>query len=106
METKTRFKLLTWNIEDECIFSRNFKKENDAIQTAQALRYRRVCPHDILHIFKVKKTGHKWDVAVWDIDKPQKLEYISFYSKKDAIFAIKVIKEYDDTLKVNLIKIY
>lgn len=103
---RIRFKLLTWNIEEERIFSRNFKNFFDAIQTSQILEIRRNSPHDILHIFKVKKTGHKWNVAVWNIDKPQKLEYVSFYSKKDAIFAIKVIKEYNDTLKVNLIKQY
>lgn len=103
---ETRFKLLTWNIEEECIFSRNFKNYFEAIQASQTLALRQNSPHDVLHIFKVKKTGHKWDVAVWDIDKPQKLEYVSFYSKKDAIFAIKIIKEYDSTLKVNLIKCY
>ena len=103
---KIRFKLLTWDIEANCIFSRDFKKENDAIQTAQALGNRRTCPHDIISILKIKKTGHKWDLAVWDIDKVQNMEYISFYSKKDAIFAIKKIREYDDTLEVDLIKIY
>ena len=103
---ETRFKLLTWDIEADCAFSRDFKKENDAIQTAQALSNRRTCPHDIINILRTKKTGHKWDLAVWDIDKTQNIEYISFYSKRDAIFAIKKIREYDDTLKVDLTKIY
>lgn len=103
---KTRFKILTWNIEEECIFSKNYTKYVDAIRSSQTLKLRLNSPHDVLHIFKMKKTGHKWEVAVWDINKPQKLEYVSFYSKKDAIFAIKVIKEYDSTLKVNLIKRY
>lgn len=103
---ETRFKVLTWNIEDECIFERNFKKDFEAIQTAQALKLRRNAPHDVLSIIKTKKTGHRWELAVWNIDKPQKMEYVYFYSKKDAIFAIKVIKEYDSTLKVNLTKIY
>lgn len=103
---ETRFKLITWNIEEECIFSREFKSENRAIETAQALGNRRNDPHDVIVILRTKKTGHRWDLTVWDIDKPQKIRDISFYSKKDAIFAIKDIKEYDDTLKVNLIKIY
>ena len=103
---KTKFKLLTWNIEEECIFSRELRSENEAIETAQALGNRRVCPHSIIGILRTRKTGHKWELAVWDIDKPQKMEYIPFYSKKDAIFAAKGIKEYDDTLKTNLIKIY
>lgn len=103
---ETRFKLLTWNIEDECIFSREFEKENEAIQTAQALGNRKTCPHDVINILRTKKTGHRWDLEVWITEKPQKVEYIPFYSKKDAIFAIKNIKEYDDTLKTNLTKIY
>ena len=103
---KTRFKLITWNIEEEYIFSREFKSENRAIETAQALGNRKIYPHDVIRILRTKKTGHKWELAVWNIDKPQKVEYISFYSKKDAIFTIKCIKEYNDTLKVKLTKIY
>ena len=103
---KAKFKLITWNLEEDCIFSREFESENDAIQTAQALSNRRTCTHDVINILRTKKTGHRWELAVWVIDKPQKVEYISFYSKKDAIFAIKNIKEYDGTLKTDLIKIY
>lgn len=103
---KKKFKLLTWNIEDDCIFSKEFRYECEAIQTAQAFSSRKICPHDIIGILREKITGHKWELAVWNIDKPQKVEYISFPSKKDAIFAIKTIKEYNDTLKVELTKIY
>lgn len=103
---ETKFKLLTWNIEDDCIFSREFRSESRAIETAQALRYRRVSPHDVIGILRTRKTGHRWELAVWSAEKPSKIEYISFYSKKDSIFAIKAIKEYDDTLKVDLTKLY
>lgn len=103
---RIRFKLLTWNIEEECIFSRNFKNLFDAVESAEILKFRKVYPHDILKIFWLKKTGHKWDIKVWNPNKPQKIKHVSFYSKKDAIFAIKVIKEYDSTLKVNLTKQY
>lgn len=103
---ETKFKLLTWNIDEECIFSREFKYENEAIEIAQALKNRRVHHHDIIGILRTKKTGHRWALYVWTPKIPQKREYISFYSKKDATFAIRGIKEYDDTLKVNLIKNY
>lgn len=103
---KTKFKLLTWNINEGHFLSREFKYENEAIEAAQALRYRNVNPHDIIGIFRTRRTGHRWNLNIWTTKIPQKREYISFYSKKDAIFAIRRIKEYDDTLKVNLIKIY
>lgn len=103
---KTKFKLITWNIDEKCIFSREFRSENEAIEVAQALRNRRVHPHNVIGILRTKKTGHRWNLNIWDIEKPQKMEQIPFYSKKDAIFAIRGIKEYDDTLKVNLIKTY
>lgn len=103
---KTKFKLLTWNISERCIFSREFRCKDEAIEAAQALRYRSVNRHDIIGILRTRKTGHRWTLNVWTTKIPQKREYISFYSKKDAIFAIRGIKEYDDTLKVNLIKIY
>ena len=102
----TKFKLLTWNIEEECIFSREFKYENEAIEAAQALGNRKVCPHNVINILRTKKTGHRWDLEVWSIEKPQKVEYIPFYSKKDATFATKGIREYDDTIKTNITKIY
>lgn len=103
---KTKFKLLTWNIDEGCFFSRGFKYENEAVEAAQALEKRTVHPHDIIGILRTKKTGHRWNLNIWTTKIPHKREYISFYSKKDAIFAIRRIKEYDDTLKVNLIKIY
>ena len=103
---KTNFKLLTWNIDEGHVFSREFRCENEAIEAAQALGNRRVHPHDVIGILRTRRTGHRWTLTVWNTDIPHKREYIPFYSKKDAIFAIKGIKEYDDTLKVNLIKIY
>ncbi len=103
---ETRFKLLTWNIEDDCIFSREFRSETRAIETAQALENRSVCPHYVMGILRVKVTGHRWELAVWPKERPSKIEYVYFYSRKDAIFAIKVIKECDDSLKVKLTKNY
>ena len=103
---KTKFKLLTWNISEKCFLSREFKCKEEAIKVAQALKYRRINPHDIIGIFRTRRTGHRWTLNVWTTEIPQKREYISFYSKKDAIFAIRKIKEYNEILKVNLIKIY
>lgn len=103
---KTKFKLLTWNIDEGHLFSREFKYENEAVEAAQALEKRKVHPHDVVGILRTKRTGHRWTLNTWSAKIPHKREYISFYSKKDAIFAIRAIKEYDDTLKVNLIKIY
>lgn len=103
---KTKFKLLTWNIDEECIFSREFKHVNKAIEVAQALRNRKVHPHNFLGILRTKITGHRWNLTVWNIKNPHNIKQITFYSKKDAIFAIRVIKEYDEKLKVNLINIY
>lgn len=103
---KTKFKLLTWDIDEERIFSRECMFEGEAIEIAQILRYRKVHPHIILGIMRTRESGHRWTLSVWSPKTPQKKEYIPFYSKKDAIFAIRGIKEYDDTLKVNLIKNY
>ena len=102
----TVFKLLTWDIEEDCIYTKDFERESEAIQTAEALSNRRNYLHDIINILKTRKTGHKWDLEVWTIDNPQKRKFISFYSKKDAIFAIKNIKEYDETIKTDVIQIY
>ena len=44
---KTKFKLLTWNINEERFFSREFKCKDEAIEVARALKYRKVNSHDI-----------------------------------------------------------
>lgn len=103
---KTKLKLLTWNIEDDCIFSREFKYENEAIEVAQALSNREVCRHDIIEILRVRESGHRWDLAVWNIEKPSNLEHVSFYSKEDAAYAIIGIKEYNKNLETSITKIY
>lgn len=101
-----KFQLLTWDIEEERICSERFWYESVAIDTAETLSRRWEHPHDVICLLKSRGAGHRWDLAVWDEDKPQKMEYISFYSKKDANFAIKHIKKYDSTIKTKLIKIY
>lgn len=103
---KTKFKLLTWNIEDDCIFSREFRYENEAREVAQALRNREVYPHDIIGILRIREAGHRWELAVWSTEKPSNLEYVSFHSKEDAAFATIGIKEYNVTLNTKLTKIY
>ena len=60
---KTRFKLITWNIEEECIFSREFKSENRAIETAQALSNRKTYPHDVIRILKTKKNRTQMEIS-------------------------------------------
>ena len=103
---ETRFKLLTWVDEDDCIFSREYKTEDEAIKMAQELKTRNFYPHKIISIFEIKKTGHSWLLEVWKENGSENMEYISFYSKKDAIFAKRIIEEYDDTIKTELTKIY
>lgn len=103
---ETKFKLLTWNIEDDCIYSRDFKNEDQAIETALALENRKVCTHNLVGILETRKTGHKWELAVWPVKGPSKIEYVFCYSKEDAKFATKLIKNYDDTLNIKLTKIY
>lgn len=103
---KTRFKMLTWNIKEQCIFSRNFKNKNEAKTMAKALSNRRLYPHSLLKIFQVEKTGHRWELAVWRPENPLNVEYVSFYSKKDAIFANRVIEKFDMSIETELTKIY
>lgn len=101
-----KFQLLTWDIEEERICSEEFWYKSVAIDTAEALSRRWEHPHDVICLLKIRGTGHRWDLSIWDEDKPQKMEHISFYSKKDANFAIEHIKKYDSAIKTKLINIY
>lgn len=101
-----KFQLLTWDIEKERICSEEFWYKSVAIDTAVALSQRGEHLHDIICLLKIRKAGHRWDLSVWDEDKPQKMEHISFYSKKDANFAIEHIKKYDSAIKTKLVNIY
>lgn len=102
----TKFKLLTWNIEDKCVFSREFGYEKIAIETAQALSSRKVCPHNVIGILETKETGHRWQLVIWHVDRPSNMGYAIFYSKRDAKFAANLIKKYDNNLKTCLTKYY
>lgn len=103
---ETKFKLLTWNIEDNCIYSREFRTEDQAIEMALALENRKVYTHNLVGILETRKTGHRWELAVWPAERPSKIEYVYCYSKEDAKFATKLIKNYDDTIEVKLTKAY
>lgn len=103
---ETKFKLLTWNVEEDRLFFKDYDTENEALQTALALHNRRIFPHDMIGLIRTNKTGHKWELTFLDYEGSKNIEYIYFYSKKDAKFAMEKLKEYDDTFKLYLTKIY
>ena len=103
---KTKFTLITRHIGIDKFWSRNFNTLVEAIEVGEILKNRKAERHEIIGVVKNRDNGHRWSLQVWRPENPKSMGEILFCSKKDSIFAIKLIKEYDDTLKVKLTKIY
>ena len=103
---KTRVTLITRHTGVDKFWSRNFRTIEEAIEIGEILKNRRFERHEIIGVVKNRNNGHRWSLQLWRPENPKSMGEIVFCSKKDSIFAIKRIKEYDDTLKVKLTKIY
>ena len=62
--------------------------------------------HEIIGVVKNRNNGHRWNLQIWKPGNPKSMGEILFCSKKDSIFAIKCIKEHDNTIETKLTKIY
>lgn len=103
METKTI--IIARNYSQELFYSKKFKNEKEAIcHGEQVARQYKGC---VITYLKEKRTGHRWVVDIYEQAKGRlNISSLMVNSKKNAILVAKNLKEYDDTLKVYVNKIY
>lgn len=101
---KTSFILIAKNYSQELYFAKNFKNERDCINFGEGFCHGG--KGDIITYLKKKGGKHRWDIDIIDDNEEIKYSCIIVDSKKNAIFAKKKLMEYDDSLKIEITKIY
>lgn len=103
METKTIIIAKSYN--QELFYSKKFKNEKEAICHGERITHQyKGC---VITYLKEKRSGHRWTVDVYEqVKGVLNISTIVVNSKKSAILAAKNLKEYDDTLKIYINKIY
>lgn len=100
----TSFILIAKSYSEELYFSKSFKSETDCLSFGED--FCRKGKGAIITYLKKKNGRHRWDIDIIDDNEGIKHSCIKVNSKKNAIFAKKELMEYDDTLKMEITKIY
>lgn len=103
MGTKTIVIAKNYNLE--MFYSKKFKNEKEAISHGERIVHQ--CKGCVVTYLEEKRTGHRWDVDVFEhIKEDINISTLVLNSKKNAKLVAKNLKEYDDTLRVYINKIY
>lgn len=103
METKTI--IIARSYDQKLFYSKKFKNEKKAIIHGE--RITNQYKGHVVTYLKEKRSGHRWEVIVAEhTDEGINISIIIVNSKKNAKLADKALKEYDDTLKTTIYKIY
>lgn len=103
METKTT--IIARNYSQELFYSKKFKNEKDAINHGERIAHQsKGC---VITYLKENRNGHRWEIDVIEqIKGGINISTLAVNSKKSAKLVAKNLKEYDDTLKTSINKIY
>ena len=97
--------IIARSYSQELFYSKNFKNEKEAINHGERIVHQnKGCV--ITYLVEVN-TGHRWEVDVIEnVKEGLNISTLVMNSKKSANLVAKALKEYDDTLKINIFKIY
>lgn len=103
METKTI--IIARSYSQELFYSKKFKNEKEAISHGERITHQyKGC---VITYLKENNTGHRWEIDIVELVKNgMNISTLIVNSKKSAKLAAKSLKEYDDTLRVSISKIY
>ena len=103
METKTI--IIARSYSQELFYSKKFKNEKEAIAHGERIAHQ--CKGCVITYLKEKRTGHRWEIDVIEFIKGEiNISTLIVNSKKSAKLATEALKEYDDSLKTSVIKVY
>ena len=103
METRTI--IIARSYSQELFYSKKFKNEKEAISYGERVTHQYKAR--VITYFKEKRTGHRWEIEVVEVSKGGvNISNLIVNSKKNAKLVAKNLKEYDDTLKTYINKIY
>lgn len=104
METKTI--IIAKSYSQGLFYSKKFKNEKEAINHGERITHQyKGC---VITYLKEKRNGHRWEIDVIGQIKDGiiNISTLTVNSKKSAKLVVKNLKEYDDTLKTSINKIY
>lgn len=103
METKTI--IVARSYSQELFYLKKFKNEKEAIAHGERITHQyKGC---VITYLKEKRTGHRWEVDVAEhVKSGINISTLIMYSKKSAKLVAKNLKEYDDSLRTSITKIY
>lgn len=103
METNI-FILAKDNLQD-LFYLKKFKNEKEAIKHGEQIA--RQYKGYVINYIEEKKTGHRWSIDVFEHTKKGTIySTLIVNSKKSAKLVAESLREYDDTLKIYINRIY
>lgn len=102
---KTRIIIIARSYSQELFYLKKFKNEKEAINHGERIVHQnKGC---VITYLEEKNSGHRWEVDVIEnVKVGLNISTLIVNSKKNAKLVAKVLKEYDDTLKTNIYKLY
>lgn len=103
MEAKTI--IIARSYSQELFYSKKFKNEKEAISHGERITHQ--CKGCVITYLEEKRAGHRWEIDVIELGKGgMNISNLVVNSKKNAKLVAKDLKEYDDTLKICIYKVY
>ena len=101
---KRRHILIAKRYADNKFFMKISHNNQDMISRSQMI-FHGNSAEVVTHLIE-KESGHRYLLDIKDAENPNLNENIKLCCKRSAIFAKRRLEEYDDTLKINIIKLY
>lgn len=101
---KKRHILIAKRYSDNKFFMKISSNNQDMVSRSQMIFYKNI-GDVIIHVIE-KESGHRYLLDIRDADNPKLNTNIRLCCKRSAIFVKRNLEEYDDTLKIDIIKLY
>lgn len=102
---ETKIIIIARSYSQELFYSKKFKNEKEAINHGERITHQ--YKGRVITYLKEKRNGHRWEIDVIEqIKGGINISTLAVNSKKSAKLVAKNLKEYDDTLKTSINKIY
>ena len=101
---KRRHILIAKRYSDNKFFMKISNNNQDMINLSEMVAHRNI-GDVITHIIE-KESGHRHLLDIKDADHPNLNTNIKLCCKRSSIFVKRKLEEYDNTLKINIIKLY
>lgn len=101
---KRRHVIIAKHHDDNKFFMRESRKNEETISRVRMIFYRSFA--DIITSAIEKDSGHRYLLDIRNADNSKLDTNIKLYCKRVAIFVKRKLEEYDNTLKIDIIKLY